>query len=102
MELARKHYVCSKDPASYAEFLYQNFENYIKPDDEDLTVLEEDHFMALAVLQVLCIGRLGVATKLLHLLTEKENKFLSRPPYTSALLNFTWLLTFCVQLKSVS
>ncbi|KAI6170842.1 Golgi to ER traffic protein 4-like protein [Aphelenchoides bicaudatus] len=105
-ELAKKHYICSKDPQAYAQFIIKNF-NHLTGSDEEKEApesshhLEEDSFITLTVLQVLSIGRVGVATKLLHLLVEKHNKYSARPPFASALLNFTWLLTFSVQLRSI-
>lgn len=104
MELAKKHYVCSKDPEGYVRFVHQNLDDlhHAHDDKDPLPVLDDDAFLSLVVLQVLSIGRLGVATRVLHLLTEGYNKYSAKPPYASAMLNFTWLLTFTIQLRSVS
>lgn len=56
--MAKRHYVCSKDPQSYASFIFKYFDSLYTEGHENrdnYPIFDEDHFVSLIVLQVGCL-----------------------------------------------
>ena len=58
---------------------------------------EIDIFVTQAVLQLLCIRNLGIASSLFDNYLEQHPLLSNQPPFKYPLLNFTWLLLLAIQ-----
>jgi len=63
---------------------------------------EIDIFVTQAVLQLLCIRNLGIASSLFDNYLEQHPLLSNQPPFKYPLLNFTWLLLLAIQSAKIS
>uniref|UniRef100_A0A1I7XGY2 Golgi to ER traffic protein 4 homolog n=1 Tax=Heterorhabditis bacteriophora TaxID=37862 RepID=A0A1I7XGY2_HETBA len=95
-EMARNHFILSERPESFAAFLVEMHETMGFSSEADM-------FVALAVLQLLCLHRVRTASCLLQQYTEIHPSLqATRPPYQKPLLNFLWLLMLTIPKRNVS
>ncbi|CAI4229813.1 unnamed protein product [Auanema sp. JU1783] len=89
IERARTHYLLSEDAEGFSRFLIASLSKFGEPDEHDL-------FIALAVLQLLCLKRAKTAWTLFTHYIGNSPVGYGELPCKYPLINFIWLLLLAV------